>query len=262
VRRSSLETVVAESEKFTTSLVLLHGLWCQPAVWRRFMGLLAHRGWTCQAVPLPGRTADEGGEAARHLTLRDYVERVRDVVASCAAPPVVVGHDLGGFLALSGAAASASAVVAMAPLLPGGFLRRNPALMGVRQRLALAWGDQLPPPRGRRAEAYFGREAAALPIPEPCGVVRDLRALPREPLAPRSVPTLILAATADAFCPRDALAAWASRCGAELRDVQGAAHGLPWVAGWESRASEIHRWLVQQLGEPLLLPRDEDDDEQ
>jgi pimeloyl-ACP methyl ester carboxylesterase len=255
----SVETVVAESEKFTASLVLVHGLWSEPAVWRRFMGLLAHRGWTCHAVRLPGRSMET--DDARSLALRDYVQVVRDVVAACAAPPIVLGHDVGAFLAMSGAAEYARAVIAMAPLLPGDLLRRNPAVTGLRQRLALAWGRAVPPPGGRRAQAYFGAGAGSPPAPEPWAVVRDLLAWSGAPTIALPVPALVVAATADPFCPRDALAVWAARCGAEVRAVPGADHGLPWMTGWESRANEIHRWLVQRLGEPLLLPCEDDDDE-
>src|SRR5215831_4692050 len=101
------EVTDPESERFTAPLVLVHGLWAGAAVWRRFAGYLAHRGWRCIALE---RRADAG------LDLGAHADDLGAAIAALDAPPVVVGHDLGALLALR-CAEGGRAVVALAPLV-------------------------------------------------------------------------------------------------------------------------------------------------
>src|SRR6516164_11408280 len=98
------EIIAPESEKFTAPLVLVHGLWDSPAVWRRWAGYLAHYGWRCVAV---ARREIAGGIDA-------HVRDLRAAIAALAVPPVIVGHDLGALLALK-CTDAARAVVALGP---------------------------------------------------------------------------------------------------------------------------------------------------
>src|SRR4029453_18774510 len=99
------EVTRPETDKFTAPLVLVHGLWDRAAVWRRFAGYLAHRGWQCIALVRRGEVSD----------VATHVSDLRTAIAAVDAPPVIVGHDFGALLALH-CGDVARAVVALAPL--------------------------------------------------------------------------------------------------------------------------------------------------
>jgi pimeloyl-ACP methyl ester carboxylesterase len=252
---TAIDTIAAESAKFTAPIVLVHGLWCTAAVWHKFMGYLAHRGWTCHALHL-NRPSD-------HLTaprLADYLEVVRGVVAACAAPPVIIGHDLGALLALQCAAPAVRARVALAPLVPPPVAATpNPILVRLRARLAMWRAQPLPVPRGRMATRYFGSSVPGGTRPDSSAAARELIRGDVRLALDSTTPSLVIAADDDPFSPSTDVARLAAHCGALFRSVPNAGHPLPWEAGWEQRVSEIHRWLVQTLGEVLLVPREEEE---
>jgi pimeloyl-ACP methyl ester carboxylesterase len=252
----AVETIAAETPKFTAPMVCIHGLWCTAAVWRRFTGFCAHRGWTCIAVNLRGRGGGAAGGIAA-VRFADYLDDVRQVLARCEAPPVVVGHDLGALLALHCDAPAVRAIVALAPLLPyadaGGS---NRALTRLRARWATWRGVSLPPPRGVLGMAYLGAALAAA-VPDSGRVAGELRRL--EPMAAPHVPTLLVAGRRDVFSPPALVERFAQAIGASLRVAENAGHAMPWEPGWEQRVSEIHRWLVQTLGDSLLIEHEEED---
>lgn len=255
-----IESMAAESPKFAASLVFIHGLWCTAAVWRRFMGLFAHRGWACSALNLRGHVHRGRGVALASVRFADYLTDVRDVLAACTAPPVLIGHDLGGLLALASAPA-ARAVVALAPVVPRDLATAgHPLLSSWRARLALACTRPLPAPRRAIGAAYFGVDAPGGTTPESSAVARELArgaiALPQC----GEVPALVLAGAADRFAPARDVERLATQVGASFRCIAGASHALPWAPGWEHRGAEIHRWLIQTLGDGLLLLRAEDDE--
>jgi pimeloyl-ACP methyl ester carboxylesterase len=84
-------------------IVFLHGMGTSAATWNRCMELLEDR-FTVVAPDLLGHgdspVPDDPAEYTRDRTLVD----VDDIVAGLAEPPVLVGHSLGGYLALAYAA--------------------------------------------------------------------------------------------------------------------------------------------------------------
>jgi len=256
----TLETIAAESAKFTAPLLCVHGLWCTAGVWRRFMGYCAHRGWTCHALNLRGRAAAGVPTDVAEVRFADYLDDVRRAIAACEAPPVVMGHDLGGLLAVC-SGATARAVVALAPLVPAALVPPSQQMrIGWGVRLAMLRARPLPVPRGALATRYF----AGGP---PGGTTVDSSTVAREltrrdfPLLPRcAVPALMIAGGRDEVCRRAAVEQLAGRVGAEFQLAGEASHALPWEPGWEHCVGTVHRWLVQTLGEPLLAMRDDEEE--
>ena len=254
-----IESIAAESAKFTAPILLVHGLWGSAAVWRRFTGYLAHRGWNCRALNLRGHGGSDTPLVLGAVRFADYLDDVRQAMAACETPPVLLGHDIGGLLALH-AAPLARAVVALAPLVPQPL--RSPArapFTGLRTGFAMWRARPLPPPRGTAGRRFFGPRTPAGATVESGTVLRQLsRDDLRFPAVP-AVPTLIMAAQADLVSPVEAVERLATYAGATLRQVPEVGHGLPWEDGWEQRVGEIHRWLIQQLGEDLLAITEEDE---
>jgi pimeloyl-ACP methyl ester carboxylesterase len=173
----------------------------------------------------------------------------------------VVGHDLGGLLALACPPTVARAVVALAPLVPhaiGGTA--NPALSRWSARLAMFRSRPLRPPRGQLGVAYFAHTAPGGTTNDSARAARELCSDAVRLLAPGGRPTLLIAGERDPFCPPRAVERLALYLGAQCQTAERAGHALPWDFGWEQRAAGMHRWLIQALGEPLLLLRGDDDD--
>jgi pimeloyl-ACP methyl ester carboxylesterase len=78
------------------TFVLVHGAWHGSWCWDKVAPLLERRGRHVETPDLPGRGADHAQAAS--LTLKDYVDRVGDVVAAQSGPVVLVGHSLGGIV--------------------------------------------------------------------------------------------------------------------------------------------------------------------
>jgi len=233
------EVTDPESERFTAPLVLVHGLWAGAAVWRRFAGYLAHRGWRCVALE---RRADA------ELHLGAHADDLDAAIAALDAPPVVVGHDLGALLALR-CAERARAVVALAPLVTPPLAAPPQALQRAGTWLTRWRGGPLSPPplgyplRDRTEPAALIKQVLAgeLPPPSPSGV------------APRAV----CAVQDDPITAMPAARALADHVGAELHVLPGADHCAVLAPGWEAHVAAIHRWIIQRLGVDLLALYDE-----
>jgi pimeloyl-ACP methyl ester carboxylesterase len=256
-----IESVTAESPKFTAPMLFLHGLWCTAVVWRRFMGYLAHRGWSCHALNLRGYGGSGSPARLGQVRFADYLEDVRLAIGACEAQPVLLGHDLGALLALH-CASVARAVVAVAPIVPQP-LRSQPhwAFGSLRACLARFRAGPLPPPRGKLALRYFGSCPPEASSADSAAVERELSRTDLRFPVTSDVPILVVAGEADVVSPVRDVERLATYAGATFQLVQGAGHGLPWNSGWQGRVGDIHRWLVQQLGESLLAMREEEEDE-
>ncbi len=231
------EVIDPESEKFTAPMVLVHGLWERAPVWRRFAGYLAHRGWRCVAVERRAEAAD----------LAAHVRDLRAAMTALAAPPVVVGHDLGAGLALH-CADVARAVIALAPLVGPPIATPPDVLRHAGTWLARWRGAPLRAPRGRWRSAYPVRDVA-----EPAALVRQVLAGdPRLAVPASAVPRAVFALQDDEITAVAAAQALAQHVGAELQVIGGAGHAVLSAPGWEASVAAVHRWIIQRLGVDLL----------
>ncbi len=257
----TVESIASESEKFAAPLILVHGLWCRAAIWRKFMGYLAHRGWTCHAINLRGHGDAPGYKQIATVRFGDYLSDVEQAIGLCDAAPIVVGHDLGGLLALACPSGSARAVVALAPLAPraiGGTV--HPLLAGWRVRLATWRSRPLSPPRGKVGAEYFAMAAPGGVCADSIRVACELNDEAFELRAGPARPTLVMAGEGDHFCPPRAVERLARHVGAHFQTVERSHHAMPWEVGWEHCVATVHRWIIQALGEPLLLLHDTEEE--
>jgi pimeloyl-ACP methyl ester carboxylesterase len=232
-----------ENARYAAPLVFVHGLWVGGWCWRSFAGFLAHRGWEAIAPDLRGRP-DSRPAALRKTTLADYVEDVVSIVeARGGITPILVGHAVGGLVALEAARRiSCRAVVALAPPLPGAI---RPALREILGRRA-GWLDRrVPPPAEIEG---LGPVVTDSPRVATALVGGDFE------VGPLSVPVRVVAFAAEAE-----RRGWShARRAAGHWDLSG--------RGFERQVDPIHRWLVRELGGELLrlsgfedLEEDEDD---
>ena len=230
-----------EGPRYATSLIFLPGLWAAPDVLRPLATFLGHRGWEGLIADFAGAPADPQARAAA----------VAAVAASRPAPPVVVGCDASGVLALQAARrAAVAAVVWLAPVRPGSpALRRAVSPWAVLR--ALVSGADVGRPRGAQSAGLFGRDTAGLRDLEVGPVVVDAVRGRTRPW-PAGVPTLLLSGERDHLLAPPAARRLADEVGGEAAVMAGAPHWLLGPDHWLACASRLHRWLVQRLGEPLL----------
>ena len=234
----AVDVARAEASRFRHPLLLLHGLWTGSAIWRGFMGYLAHRGWNSWAPSF--LEADH--------PIADRGPMLVDLCRTLPAPPVVLGHDAGAHLATELASTlDLPAVVAVTPLLS----RHDVGRAGVfawsrlwRARLSAT----LPPPVGAAAPAY--RAAGDVLRPDSAAFFRRIAAasLPRA-----NRPCLLVGSPGDRITDAAEAERVARERGWTFHRHAGRGHFPMVEPGWERLADDVHRWLVQTLGEALLL---------
>lgn len=105
----------ADTPTHTPPLVLVHGSWGSSSMWMGYIQLLTESGWNVHAPDLRGH--GKSGGTVSGSTMDDYVADVhRTIEEHQLENPIIVGHSMGGLVALMYAAKhSAKAVVAIDP---------------------------------------------------------------------------------------------------------------------------------------------------
>jgi len=242
----AVDVARAEASRFRHPLLLLHGLWTGSAIWRGTMGYLAHRGWDSWAPSFL-----EGDHP-----IADRGPLLIDLCRTLAAPPVVVGHDAGAYLATDLATAlDLPAVVAVTPLLS----RRDAGRAGIfawpRLWRARFFGATLPPPAGVAAAAYKAAEDVVRP--DSAALFRRVAAASM-PGADR--PSLLIGSAGDPITDPGDVERVARERGWSFHRHDGRGHFPMVEPGWERLADDVHRWLVRTLGEELLVFLDDGED--
>ncbi|MGH8447336.1 MAG: alpha/beta hydrolase [Solimonas sp.] len=115
-------------------VVLIHGMWCTGASWKRVADILTPRGYDCHAPSLPAHDdSTDQPLQVRRKSLRDYLAFLEAYVAAqnFDRPPVIVGHSMGGLLAQQLAARTDPlALVLLTPAAPRGINPLTPAVIG------------------------------------------------------------------------------------------------------------------------------------
>src|SRR5690606_1090224 len=100
-------------------LLFVHGAYTGAWCWdEHFLPFFARHGYAAHAVSLSGHGGSEGRERLDRLRLADYVDDVARTVAELPAPPVLIGHSMGGLIVqkyLEHADATAAALLCAVP---------------------------------------------------------------------------------------------------------------------------------------------------
>ena len=99
-------------------ILLVHGAFCHAGHFGGWVRALTKAGFECHAPSLPGHWPSNSSALAS-LTLSDYLGSIRRTAATLSAPPIVIGHSMGGLLAQHLAAtAPCAALVCVASAPP------------------------------------------------------------------------------------------------------------------------------------------------
>ncbi len=214
-----VESWLPERRSRRRPLLLVHGELGGSWLWERFLGYFAHRGWEGHAVNLRGHYWSDTAEVSG-LDVEAYVADVLAVFDHIPPNPVLVGHGMGGLVAMRSAEERhVAGLVLISSALPEEIrtpprphvVRETPDVYG---RELLGW-QSLPEQLRRmnpdltiddvlRVQHLMGRESGAarrrmlLGIPVDRGRLSD-------------VPTLVIGAGLDRWFPEadsERLAAW------------------------------------------------------
>ena len=214
-----IESWLPERRSRRKPLYMLHGELGGSWLWHRFLGFFAPRGWEGHALNLRGHYWSETADFDE-LDFGSYVDDVVAGAATMPRPPIVIGHGMGGLLALRLAQERpVSALILLSPALPAELLDPPPAHM-VRllprqyRRELLGWDGapdllQRQNPDLTRADVMriqhlMGMESGAARREMLEGVSVSLDDLP-------NVPKLVVGAGLDRFFPEpdsERLAEW------------------------------------------------------
>ena len=250
--------------------VLIHGMWGTSDVWRNWRPLLEARGWQTLAPSLRHHDAppESPPPALGTTSLHDYVADLETALRALPEKPVVIGHSMGGLIALLLCAKGlATAGVLLTPAPPASVVALRPSNLLAFLRIQTTWGWWRKPHRATLDEALAytfnttdareGTEVHASFVHESGRALFEI-ALPwldatkAATVDPRlvTVPLLFVGAEKDQLVPPGVVRRTARQFAhvsdhAEYRD-QG--HWVLGQPGWDRVAEDTMTWLDAKAG--------------
>jgi pimeloyl-ACP methyl ester carboxylesterase len=197
--------------------------------------------------------------------MSDYAADVAVLCAGLDAPPVLLGHSMGGLVAqMAARRVPLKGLVLLAPSPPwgvaAGSLEEAATAFGVHLMAPFSTGA-LPPDRGLMRAfsldrlARVERETAVARLrPESALAVRETLNWWLDPFmttslgpGPIGVPGLVVAGERDVVHSPATCAAVADRIGAEMRLMPGMSHWLMDEPGWETVAEAVLAWIQARV---------------
>ena len=246
-------------------VLCIPGLFAGSWVFERLLPLIAERGHNASAISLRGHPPLLALRDIGRQTISDFYSDARTAAQSLDRP-IVIGHSMGGLLALMLAAHGlVRAAVLMSPAPSRGIpalsvaivtrmARYVPALLFSRPYLPVAEHfDALvlnAVPAGQRAavRAQFSADSGRASRDIALGV----HAVPPEDVR---VPMLVVGAEEDRFIPLGTSKRMAKKYGAELYVAKGHGHFLLAEPGWQKEAAVILDWIDALEENPSQSPR-------
>lgn len=239
-------------------ILFVHGSYCAAWIWdEKFMPYFAEQGYSCNAVSLRGHGASEGLLA--WASLADYVDDVAKAAAGLGAPPIIIGHSMGGLVVQHVLARQKTAAAVLVSAVPPSGLASSvmhmtmfsPDVLWQLGLLQSLGPEAVSPEVVRRAFFTDGTSVQVVHnlLPrlqaESHRIAAELMA-PAQPTPPADrIPVLVLGGDADIFLPASAFRETATFFGGDMEILKGAPHGLmidpQW---WQPAADAILAWLA------------------
>jgi alpha-beta hydrolase superfamily lysophospholipase len=243
-----------------TPLLFVHGAWHGAWCWENFLPYFAQNGYEAHALSLRGHGSSEGHENLRWHSAQEYVADVAQIAQTLSAPPVVIGHSMGGYVVqkyLETYYAPAGILLASIPvsgILGFGLrlLRQHPWPF-LKAHLSLNPWHMIGTP-ALAHDAFFSPQFTPAEVahhfarlqPESFRIELDamLLNLPR----PQRVkaPMLVLAAENDRVFTVAEAKKTARAYGTTAFIFPNMAHDMMLEPGWQQAADHIIHWLTEQ----------------
>jgi pimeloyl-ACP methyl ester carboxylesterase len=260
----SAEEYSPEQAKFRSPLLLVHGVWSGAWCWQSWGTHFSNLGWDAIAVDLRRRSTENPLGQLKGLGFSDCVQDLGDVIRSLSDPPVVLAMNLGALMALKALEdRKLAALVLVSPAPPkniAGARSRAQQLLWLKYRWLIFLHRPFQIDEKDFCAYFLTPLSANLQSTLSRQIVPDASDVVREFLAPRlsvesrslSCPILVLAGGDDRITPAPTSARIASLLDAEFKEYPGQGHWLIEHDG-ENIVRDIHRWIIQKLGEKILL---------
>ncbi len=138
---------------------MIHGMWGAAWHWDNYRSFFEPRGYRCVAPNLPYHDADPRSAPDPRLgttSLLDYARFLEAEVRKLDAPPIIMGHSMGGLLAqILGARGLGKALVLLTPASPAGIMAISPSVLKAFWSIQTTWGFWRKPTRQSFAEASY-----------------------------------------------------------------------------------------------------------
>ncbi len=246
---------------------MIHGAFCASWAFDGYRDLFAAHGAKVIVPTLRHHDTAPGARAAKALGLTstlDYADDIEALVRTCAQPPVLIGHSMGGLVAqMVAARVPVAALALIAPSAPWGTLPTSHWEIMSAQGLYLAgqfWNKPLRPeawiaethaldllPAGER-ERTFARfvPESGLATFEILHWAMDVRRATFVDARRIDCPVLCVAGAYDRVNPPKTVASIARRYRerGEYFEVANASHWLIGEPGWETTARFVREWVA------------------
>jgi non-heme chloroperoxidase len=243
----------ASGPRKSLTILFAHGVMCDHTFFKSWVSWFAAAGFDAYAVSRRGRCGRPPLHS-RRVSFFEFLDDTRNAALELPHPLLLVGHSLGGILALKAAEEqSCEAVALLAPvpprgILPVGRLRDLPPQLA--QLGSVLTGGTFYPSLKQASAMFMSR------IPPPQRPELYRRYTPDSALAIRStylpgihidrdrlkVPLLCLVGEEDATIPPHCVAEVARRFGGDFLSFPGHAHELVAEPGWQDVAGAIAGW--------------------
>lgn len=242
-----------------TPLLFIHGAYTAAWCWEEhFLSFFAEAGYAAHALSLSGHGASPGRKHLDSFSIADYVRDVATTVAALPAPPVLVGHSMGGFVVQKYLEDhEAPGAVLMCAVPPQGLMS---AAMGMMFSKPGMMGDLNSLMSGGKASLETLREALfAQPVSlddlkrfykgsqsESHRAIWDMSlfGMPRASRVQRT-PLLVQGAEFDHLIPASLVEMTARTYGVEANIFPGMGHGLMLERDWKKPAQQILDWVQE-----------------
>lgn len=252
-------------------LLLIHGMMETGGCWKNYRSIFEAAGYECYAPDLRHHhliQKDAPDYRLGTVSLRDYVADLKQLISTLPAPPVVIGHSMGGLLAqLLGAEGVAKAVVALTPAPPANIWSVALSPLRIFAESFFSMGFWYKPFKSSFEAASFGF-LHQLPLAEQkigyeemvyeSGKALSEIAFPQFDKNKASYvqaealqcPILLVGATLDRATPAASVRKAARLYPQALyKEYANFAHWVLGEAGWERIAKDVLAWIETNAGE-------------
>lgn len=247
-------------------LLFLHGAYTAAWCWEHYLPYFAAAGFDCHALSFSGHGESRRRDHLDSYSIDDYVNDVIETVATLPAPPVLIGHSMGGFVVQKYLEQyPAPAAVLMCSVPPQGLaasafgmLFNQPGLFADLNRLMTGGQVALDSLRA----ALFAQPVSVddlaryyrMAQPESHRAIWDMMLfnLPRTHKVLQHLPDgrdslLVQGAEHDMIIPASLVEMTARSYGTDATLYPGMGHGLMLEADWRRPAHDLIDWLMTRF---------------
>ena len=247
------------------TVVMVHGAFCGGWAFETFRAPFEAAGLEVIAPDLRGHAPGDPLGAVAGVSMADYAADIAGLIGRLDAPPLLLGHSMGGLVAqMAARRAPVRGLALLAPSPPWGVaassLEEAATAFGVQMLSPFASGAMTPDRGLMRAYSLDRlpkpeREAAMARLrPESAQAVRQTLNWWLDPFmttslgpGPIGVPSLVIAGERDVVHPAVTCAAVAERIGAQFKVMPGMSHWLMGEPGWNEVAGAVLAWAAETV---------------